>query len=277
MLKTACSGGRCGETDRGEQGVAGGSWQADLDPAESGSMASRVRGQAMSVRFDFGQNWEKRSSHMTTSPQYYNEIVVDPKNENIIYSLDTFSKRSIDGGKTFTDLSAAHRHVDDHALWIDEKNTDHLIIGGDGGVYESWDGGELWRHIDNLPLVQFYRIQPDNAEPFYNVCGGTQDNNSLCGPSRTDVVHGITNSDWHIVLGGDGYKPQIDPRDPNIVYAQYQYGGLVRYDRRTQEQVFLTPQPSAGETAYKWNWNTPLITQSNVTLPIYFNRESFSN
>lgn len=222
---------------------------------------------------DFGQNWEKRSAHMTTSPQYYNEIVVDPTDENILYSLDTFSKRSTDGGQTFSDLSAAHRHVDDHALWIDPTNTDHLIIGGDGGVYESWDGGTLWRHIDNLPIVQFYRVQPDNAEPFYNVCGGTQDNNSLCGPSRTDLVHGIVNSDWHIVLGGDGYKPQIDPRDPNIVYAQYQYGGLVRYDRRTHERVFLTPQPPSGEPAYKWNWNTPLLISPHNPDRIYYAAE----
>lgn len=222
---------------------------------------------------DFGQNWSKRSSHMTTSPQYYNEIVVDPKDENVLYSLDTFSKRSTDGGQTFTDLSAAQRHVDDHALWIDENNTNHLIIGGDGGIYESWDGGTLWRHFDNLPVVQFYRIQPDNAAPFYNVCGGTQDNNSLCGPSRTTLVHGITNSDWHIILGGDGYKPQIDPRDPNIVYTQYQYGGLARYDRRTQERVFLTPQPEPGETAYKWNWNTPLLISPHNPDRIYYAAE----
>ena len=222
---------------------------------------------------DFGQNWEKRSGHMTSSPQYYNEIVVDPKDENVLYSLDTFTKRSTDGGKTFTDLSTAHRHVDDHALWIDETNTDHIIIGGDGGIYESWDGGDVWRHMDNFPIVQFYRIQPDNAEPFYNVCGGTQDNNSLCGPSRTAVVHGVTNADWHIVLGGDGYKPQIDPRDPNIVYAQYQYGGLARYDRRTQERVFLTPQAPSGTPAYKWNWNTPLLISPHNPDRIYYAAE----
>ncbi|MEL6729358.1 MAG: glycosyl hydrolase [Pseudomonadota bacterium] len=222
---------------------------------------------------DFGQNWEKRSDHMTTSPQYYNEIVVDPKDDNTLYALDTYTKRSIDGGKTFTNIGAAHRHVDDHALWIDPDNTDHMIIGGDGGIYESWDRGELWKHTNNLPIVQFYRVQPDNAEPFYNVCGGTQDNNSLCGPSRTDLEHGITNSDWHIVLGGDGYKPQIDPRDPNIVYAQYQYGGLVRYDRRTHERVFLTPQPPAGEPAYKWNWNTPLLISPHNPDRIYYAAE----
>ena len=222
---------------------------------------------------DFGQTWTKRSGHITTSPQYYNELVVDPKDADTLYSLDTFSKRSTDGGKSFSNLSNAARHVDDHALWIDENNTKHLLMGGDGGIYESWDGGTLWRHMDNLPIVQFYRIQPDNAAPFYNVCGGTQDNNSLCGPSRTTVVHGITNSDWHIVLGGDGYKPQIDPRDPNIVYTQYQYGGLARYDRRTQERVFLTPQPEAGEPAYKWNWNTPILISPHNPDRIYYAAE----
>lgn len=222
---------------------------------------------------DFGQNWEKRSSHMTTSPQYYNELVVDPDDEDTLYSLDTYSKRSRDGGKTFTDIGTRHRHVDDHALWINKNNTEHLIIGGDGGIYETYDGGLVWRHIENLPIVQFYRIQPDNASPFYNVCGGTQDNNSLCGPSRTMRRHGIVNSDWHIVLGGDGYKPQIDPRDPNIIYAQYQYGGLARYDRRTQERVFLTPQPESGELAYKWNWNTPLLISPHNPNRIYYASE----
>ncbi len=222
---------------------------------------------------DFGQNWEKRSGHMTTSPQYYNEIVVDPDNANRLYSLDTFSKVSEDGGKTFTNLSAEHRHVDDHALWIDPANVKHLLMGGDGGVYESWDGGTRWRHMDNLPIVQFYRIQPDNDAPFYNVCGGTQDNNSLCGPSRTAVTHGIVNSDWKIILGGDGYKPQIDPTDPNIIYTQYQYGGLARYDRRTQERLYITPQPPNGENDYKWNWNTPLLISPHDPKTIYYAAE----
>ena len=97
-----------------------------------------------------------------------------------MYSLDTFTAVSEDGGETFTRLSTDHRHVDDHALWINPADTDHLLIGGDGGIYESWDRGQTFRHMDNLPITQFYRVTPDNAEPFYNVCGGTQDNNSLC-------------------------------------------------------------------------------------------------
>jgi photosystem II stability/assembly factor-like uncharacterized protein len=222
---------------------------------------------------DFGSNWEKRSSYMTTSPQYYNEIVVDPKNENRLYALNTFTMKSEDGGQTFSALAAESRHVDDHALWIDPDNTAHLYIGGDGGIYESWDMGDTWRHVRNLSITQFYRIQPDYAEPFYNVCGGTQDNNSLCAPSRTTVVHGITNSDWKLVLGGDGYEPQFDPTDPDIIYAQYQYGGLARYDRRTQERVFITPHPESGEDGYKWNWNTPLIVSPHDPKRLYYASE----
>ena len=222
---------------------------------------------------NFGQTWSKRSGHMTSSPQYYNEIVVDPHNPNRLYSLDTFSKVSEDGGKTFKSMSNEFRHVDDHALWIDPDNTAHLLIGGDGGVYESWDRGQKWRWANNLPLGQFYRAQPDNAEPFYNVCGGTQDNNSLCAPSRTDVIHGITNADWNIVIGGDGYKPQIDPNDPNIIYAQYQYGGLARYDKRTRERVSITPHPKMGEDAYKWNWNTPLLLSPHNPTRIFYAAE----
>ena len=222
---------------------------------------------------DFGRTWKKRSGHMSSSPQYYNELVVDPKDPNRLYSLDTFTTMSEDGGKSFKPLSNEFRHVDDHALWIDPEDTKHLIIGGDGGVYESWDRGHTWRHAQNLPLAQFYRIQPDNAEPFYNVCGGTQDNNSLCAPSRTMVMHGITNADWNIVIGGDGYKPQIDPNDPNIIYAQYQYGGLARYDKRTRERVSITPHPKSGENEYKWNWNTPLLISPHKSTRLFYAAE----
>ena len=222
---------------------------------------------------DFGQSWKKRSSYMTTSPQYYNELIVDPHNQERVYSMNTFTNITEDGGKTWKPLSLKFRHVDDHALWIDPDNTDHLYIGGDGGIYESWDRGQTWRHVRNLPIAQFYRIHPDNDEPFYNVCGGTQDNNSLCAPSRTTDIHGIDNADWHIILGGDGYKPQFDPNDPNIIYAQYQYGGLARYDRRTEERIYITPHPKSGEKQYKWNWNTPLLVSPHKATRLYYAAE----
>jgi photosystem II stability/assembly factor-like uncharacterized protein len=222
---------------------------------------------------DFGQHWTKQSDRITTSPQYYNELVVDPENPARLYSLDTLTQVSEDGGKTWTALSFENRHVDDHALWIDPANTDHLFIGGDGGVFESWDRGQQWRHVQNLPVTQFYRATPDNDLPFYNVCGGTQDNQTLCGPSRTTFTDGISNADWWIPWFGDGFKAQIDPQDANVVYAQAQHGALVRFDRISGEHLAITPQPPAGKNDYKWNWNSPLIISPHNHERLYFGSE----
>ena len=222
---------------------------------------------------DFGESWEKRSDHMTTSPQYYNELYVDPKNPQRVYSVDTFTRVSEDGGKNWVKLSFENRHVDDHALWIDPNNTMHLYIGGDGGVYESWDRGQLWRHVRNLPVTQVYRSTPDNDAPFYNVCAGTQDNFTLCGPSRNTKTDGITNSDWWIAQFGDGFKPQIDPTDANVVYAQAQHGGLARIDRITGERLQITPMPGAAENNYNWNWNSPLIISPHNPHRLYYGAE----
>ncbi len=222
---------------------------------------------------DFGESWEKRSDHMTSSPQYYNELYVDPHNPDRVYSVDTFTHVSEDGGKSWQKISFKNRHVDDHALWIDPRNTKHLFIGGDGGVYESWDRGETWRHVRNLPATQFYRATPDNDTPFYNVCGGTQDNFTLCGPSRNTFSDGIGNADWWVAQFGDGYKTQIDPTDANVVYAQYQYGGLARFDRITGERLAITPQPGPDEKAYKWNWNSPLIISPHKHERLYYGSE----
>jgi len=222
---------------------------------------------------DFGESWEKRSDRMTTSPQYYNELFVDPNDADVVYSVDTFTSRSEDGGKTWNSISFESRHVDDHVVWIDPNNSSHLFIGGDGGMYESWDRGDSWRHVSNLPVTQFYRGTPDNDAPFYNVCGGTQDNSTLCGPVRTQYTDGITNADWWIAQFGDGFKTQFDPDDANIVYAQYQHGGLARFDRITGERLAITPQPGADENAYKWNWNSPLIVSPHNSSRLYFGAE----
>ena len=222
---------------------------------------------------DFGESWEKRSDHGTSSPQYYNELYVDPQNPERVYSVDTFSQVSEDGGKNWNKLSFKNRHVDDHALWIDPANTSHLYIGGDGGVYESWDRGQLWRHVRNLPVTQFYRATPDNDTPFYNVCAGTQDNFSLCGPSRNTKTDGITNADWSIAQFGDGFKAQIDPTDANIIYAQAQYGSLGRFDRVTGERLQITPMPGSDENNYNWNWSAPLIISPHDNRRLYYGVE----
>ncbi|NNK99058.1 MAG: glycosyl hydrolase [Xanthomonadales bacterium] len=222
---------------------------------------------------DFGESWDKRSDHLTNSPQYYNELYVDPKNPERVYAVDTFTHVSEDGGKSWNKISFKNRHVDDHALWIDPNNTEHLFIGGDGGVYESWDRGQLWRHVRNLPVTQFYRATPDNDAPFYNVCAGTQDNFTLCGPSRNTKTDGITNADWSIAQFGDGFKAQIDPTDANIIYAQAQYGSLGRFDRVTGERLQITPMPGADENNYNWNWNAPLIISPHDNQRLYYGAE----
>ena len=219
---------------------------------------------------DQGGSWEKRSTYVAGSPQYYNELFVDPKNESRVYSMDTWMQVTEDGGKTFHKVGEVFKHVDNHVLWIDPADTDHLLSGCDGGLYESYDRGATWAWFENLPLAQFYKLALDDAVPFYNVYGGTQDNNTVGGPKQTRTVHGIVNADWYITTGGDGFQTVIDPKDPNIVYSESQHGVLVRYDRLTGEQIDIQPQAAAGEPPLRWNWDAPLIVSPHSHTRLYF-------
>jgi photosystem II stability/assembly factor-like uncharacterized protein len=217
-----------------------------------------------------GGTWEKRSPYVAGSPQYYNELFVDPKNESRVYAMDTWMQVSEDGGKTFHKVGETFKHVDNHVLWIDPADTDHLIGGCDGGLYETYDRGATWAWFENLPLAQFYKVGLDNAVPFYNVYGGTQDNNTVGGPSRSRTVHGIVNADWYITTGGDGFQTAVDPKDPNIVYSESQNGGLIRHDRMTGEQIDIQPQGQPGEPGLRWNWDAPLIISPHAHTRVYF-------
>ena len=216
-----------------------------------------------------GERWEKMSGHATSSPQYYNEIVCHPTDPDTVYSLDTFLQVTHDAGKTWERVAKKNKHVDNHALWINPADPRHMLVGCDGGIYDTHDAGDNWRYMANLPVTQFYRVNVDQAEPFYNVYGGTQDNNSQGGPSRTTDRAGITNADWFITVGGDGYETVVDPEDPNIVYSQWQYAGLVRFDRRSGEVADIRPAERPGDEPYVFNWDTPLILSPHSHTRLY--------
>ena len=219
---------------------------------------------------DRGASWEKRGKYLTTSAQYYSELVADPFDADRLYSMDTYLKVSDDGGKTWRNLGEKSKHVDNHAMWIDPRQPDHYLVGCDGGVYESFDRGATWGFKANLSITQFYRVTVDNVSPVYNVYGGTQDNFSLGGPSRTLTQNGAMNTDWFVTQGGDGFWSQVDPEDPNIVYAEAQYGELTRFDRKSGENVDIVPQPGPGEPGLRWNWDSPLLISSHAHTRLYF-------
>ncbi len=217
---------------------------------------------------DKGESWTRMSDHHS-SGQYYNEIYCDPVDKDVVYSVETVSKVTRDGGKTWENLGLTARHVDDHALWIDPADPEHFIIGGDGGIYESWDGGAHYDFKENLPVTQFYRVMVDNTEPFYWVYGGTQDNNTLGGPSQNTSRQGVSSGEWVVPIGGDGFWVAVDPENPDIVYCEYQYGNMFRYDRKSGEVVYIKPTPRKGEKTYKWNWDTPLIISPHSHKRLY--------
>lgn len=217
---------------------------------------------------DKGESWKKMGSYYS-SGQYYNEIYCDPVDVDKVYCTETQSKVTLDGGKTWNNIGNNNRHVDDHALWIDPANTNHLLIGGDGGIYETYDMGANWDFKENLPITQFYRVAVDDDEPFYNVYGGTQDNNSMGGPSRTLYRQGATNDDWTRTVGGDGFWQAIEPGNPDIVYSEYQYGNMFRYDRKSGTTEDIKPRERKDELAYKWNWDTPLFISPHAPTRLY--------
>lgn len=218
---------------------------------------------------DRGGSWERRNE-FDAGAMYYARIVADPKDVDRIYVMNVFLMVSDDGGRTLRRLGEKSKHVDNHDIWIDPNDTDHYLVGCDGGVYESHDRGANWDFKRNLPVTQFYDITTDNAIPFYNVYGGAQDNFSFGGPSRTRSASGITNSDWFVTHGGDGFRSQVDPEDPNTVYAELQHGSLVRFDKVTGQRMGIQPAIGRGEDPLRWNWDSPFIISPHSHTRLYF-------
>ncbi len=220
---------------------------------------------------DRGATWEKRSDTVSggTGPHYYQELYASPHHEGRLYLMNNTTVISYDGGKTFVPMSNENKHGDDHAVAFRPDNPEYLLFGSDGGLYESFDHTATWRFVANLPITQFYKVALDDAEPFYNVYGGTQDNNTQGGPSRTDNNNGIRNSDWQVVLFGDGHQPATEPGNPDIVYAQWQQGNLVRVDRSSGEMVYIKPQAEPGDAPERLNWDAPILVSPHSPTRLY--------
>ncbi|HSP14479.1 MAG TPA: hypothetical protein VLV78_06990 [Thermoanaerobaculia bacterium] len=216
---------------------------------------------------DKGETWTKMSD---TNPRgsYYSNIRIDPNNDQRIWVLGAQMYVSEDGGKTFKTNVVQRIHGDFHAMWIDPRDSDHMITGSDGGIYLSRDRGRSWDFVNTIPLGQFYEIGLDMSKP-YRICGGLQDNNAWCGPSATMEPRGIANSDWYTVGGGDGFYAQWDPVDPNIVYAESQDGNLLRRNLKTHESRSIRPPAPEGER-YRFQWNSPLVVSAFDTRTIYY-------
>ncbi|MFC2155101.1 glycosyl hydrolase, partial [Acidobacteriota bacterium] len=219
-----------------------------------------------------GASWQKQSDAVSgdTGPHYYQELYACPHKFDRLYLIDARMQISEDGGKTFRRMKRSHRHRDDHAIAFRKDDPDYLLVGSNGGLYETFELEENWRYIQNLPITQFYKVTVDDAEPFYNIYGGTQDNSTQGGPSRTDNVHGIQNSDWRVTLGGDGHQPATEPGNPAIIYCESQEGYLYRVDCTTGETVFIQPQPEAGEGFERFNWDAPILVSPHSPTRLYF-------
>ena len=227
---------------------------------------------------DGGASWEKMSDYQSGS-NYYNEIFADPKDVDRVYAIEPILQVSNDGGKTFGRVGERNKHVDNHSVWIDPDETTHLVIGTDGGVYESFDRGKTYRFVANIPITQYYRVATDDSKPFYRVYGGAQDNFSVGGPSRTRNTSGITNADWFITSGGDGFGSVVDPVDPSIVYAESQFGNLSRFNLKTGDVMGIQPSEEPGTPGPRWGWDSPLFISPFNHNRIYFasNRLFVSN
>lgn len=215
---------------------------------------------------DGGNTWSKRdkSQLMVWRPFYFANLIVDPHNPERLFKPDLVLIQSLDGGKSFSPTGGGS-HGDSHVVWIDPTDTKHVFVGDDGGLWQSYDGGNKWWKQNNLPVSQFYHVSVDDADPFH-VYGGLQDNACWVGDSA--YPGGIGNAQWENMCGGDGFWMFSDPADPNYLYAETQGGYVTRVNKHTHESRLI--QPVAGyDEKLRWNWNTPLVTSPNENGTIY--------
>lgn len=217
---------------------------------------------------DKGETWKKMGD-VDPRPSYYSQIRIDPNNDLRIWELGAQMYYSEDGGKTFSTQRIKGIHGDFHAMWIDPADSNHVITGCDGGIHWSYDDGRTWDFINTIAIGQYYEVGLDNEKP-YQICGGLQDNGSWCGPSMSLMRDGITNADWTLMPGGDGFYAEIDNVEPWIVYTESQDGHISRRDARTGQQREIMPEAKVGDPHYRFQWNTPMAVSVHDHNTIYY-------
>jgi photosystem II stability/assembly factor-like uncharacterized protein len=270
---------------------AGGTWtrlEKDLPGGDLGRIAIAVSPAKPSVVYavieskrtalfrseDHGASWKEMNSSTNVSqrPFYFSLLVADPKQPDRIYKAGQHAVVSDDGGRTWSPLGGGgvfgpSYHSDIHAIWLNPRNTEQLVMGTDGGIYTSADRGSSWRFVESLPVGQFYHVSHDMSWP-YNVYGGLQDNSTWFGPSRR--TGGISGRHWQSLSPGDGFWSFVDPRDEDVVYDEIQGGNLFRTRRSTLERKDIRPTPKAGEPKYRFNWNTPIHLSRAMPGTMYY-------
>lgn len=216
---------------------------------------------------DAGATWRK-VNNANPRPMYFSKVRIDPNDPDVVYLGGVGLHQTLDGGKTIATDVAASTHDDVHAIWVNPANSDHVLIGNDGGLAVSYDMAKTWVFLPNLPVGLFYHVSVDMATP-YNVCGGMQDNYSWCGPSAVRGTAGISNHHWATLQGGDGFVVLQDPAEYRVAFSESQDGNMVRVDRVTGETVSIRPVAPQGEPAYRWNWDTPLVQSPHDAKVLY--------
>ena len=221
---------------------------------------------------DAGASWTRQSDMVSggTGPHYYQELYADPHQEGRLYLMNNTVLITDDHGKTYEEMNERNKHVDTHAIAWRENDPNYVLMGTDGGLYESFDKTKSWRFMRNLPLTQYYKVAVDDAEPFYNIYGGTQDNGSHGGPSRTMYEDGIRNRHWRVVLFADGHQSATEPGNPNITYGEFQEGFLWRIDHVSGERVYIRPEVGPNEPFERFNWDAPILVSAHDPKRLYF-------
>ena len=224
------------------------------------------------VSEDAGATWEQVNTYSAVPDYFYNEVWVDPNDPDRAYFAATVLGMTTDGGETIESQRYGGVHVDNHAMWIDPADSEHILLGNDGGVYESWDRGRNWMHHP-MPVGQFYEVAIDSSRTPYHVCGGLQDNGTWCGPSATRERDGITTHDWYSIYGGDGFVSEVSVDSPHIRYAESQYGNMGRINTMTWDVQRLQPHSEdAGYLSgyeFRWDWNTPFVISKHDPTQVY--------